>query len=60
MPRVGFESTIPVFERTKTIHALDCAATVIGKESSYLTENALRLHYKINRLTVFREITVII
>jgi hypothetical protein len=27
MPRVGFEPTIPVFERTKTVHALDSAAT---------------------------------
>jgi hypothetical protein len=30
MPRVGFESTIPVFERAKTVHALDGAATLIG------------------------------
>jgi hypothetical protein len=30
MPQVGFESTIPVFERAKTFHALDLAATVIG------------------------------
>jgi hypothetical protein len=30
MPLVGFEPTIPVFERAKTFHALDCAATVIG------------------------------
>jgi hypothetical protein len=30
MPSVGFEPTIPVFERAKTVHALDCAATVIG------------------------------
>jgi uncharacterized membrane protein len=28
MPRVGFESTTPVFERAKTVHAL--ASTVIG------------------------------
>jgi hypothetical protein len=27
---VGFEPTIPVFERAKTVHALDCAATVNG------------------------------
>jgi hypothetical protein len=27
---VGFESTIPVFERAKAFHALDRAATVIG------------------------------
>jgi hypothetical protein len=30
MPWVGFEPTIPVFERTKTVHALNRAATVIG------------------------------
>jgi hypothetical protein len=29
MPQVGFEPTIPVFERAKTVHALDCEATVI-------------------------------
>jgi hypothetical protein len=31
MPSVGFEPTIPAFERVKTVHALDRAATVIGK-----------------------------
>jgi hypothetical protein len=30
MPQVGFEPTIPVFERVKTVHALEGAATVIG------------------------------
>jgi hypothetical protein len=30
MIQVEFEPTIPVFERAKTVHALDCAATVIG------------------------------
>jgi hypothetical protein len=30
MIRVGFEPTIPVFRPEKTVHALDCAATVIG------------------------------
>jgi hypothetical protein len=30
MPRVEFESKIPAFERAKTVHALDRAATVIG------------------------------
>jgi hypothetical protein len=30
MPQVGFELTIPVFERAKTVHALDRAVTVIG------------------------------
>jgi hypothetical protein len=27
--RVGFEPTVPAFERAKTVHALDRAATVI-------------------------------
>jgi hypothetical protein len=31
IPWVGFEPTIPVFERAKTSHALDHAATVIGR-----------------------------
>jgi hypothetical protein len=30
MPQMGFAPTTPVFERAKTIHALDRAATVIG------------------------------
>jgi hypothetical protein len=30
MPQVGFEHTIPVFEREKIVRALDRAATVIG------------------------------
>jgi hypothetical protein len=35
MPRVGFEPTIPVFERAKMIHALDSTATVIGAAFNY-------------------------
>jgi hypothetical protein len=31
MPLVEFEVTTPVFEREKTVHALDRAATEIGK-----------------------------
>jgi hypothetical protein len=27
---MGFELTTPVFERAKTVHALDRAATVVG------------------------------
>jgi hypothetical protein len=30
MPRVGFEPTTPMFEQVKTVHVLDCMATVIG------------------------------
>jgi hypothetical protein len=31
MPWVGFETTIPAFERAKTVHASDRSATVTGK-----------------------------
>jgi hypothetical protein len=31
MPSVGLEPMFPVFERPKTVHASDGAATVIGK-----------------------------
>jgi hypothetical protein len=30
MPRVEIEPTIPVFEKAKTVHALDRVSTVIG------------------------------
>jgi hypothetical protein len=30
---VGFEPTIPAFERAKTVHALDRAAIVIGRHA---------------------------
>jgi hypothetical protein len=31
MPRVGFETTIPLVERATTVHALDRAAAVIAR-----------------------------
>jgi hypothetical protein len=37
MPPVGFEHTIPAFEREKTIHAFDRAATAIGVLWDYPT-----------------------
>jgi hypothetical protein len=30
MPEAEFEPTVPMFERAKTVHALDRAATVTG------------------------------
>jgi hypothetical protein len=52
MPSVGFEPTIPAFERAKTVHALDSAATVIGTlitgfldlVTSFLKANVTILH----------------
>jgi hypothetical protein len=42
------ESVTPAFERTKTVHALDCAATVIGISFIYvLFKNViLYVHYQ--------------
>jgi hypothetical protein len=39
MPRVGFEPTIPAFERAKTVHASDRAATVIGNDVIHFAKN---------------------
>jgi hypothetical protein len=39
MPQVGFEPMSPVFEREKTVHALDRAATVIGMELTIPNRN---------------------
>jgi hypothetical protein len=38
MPWMGFEPTIAEFERTKKVHALDRAATVIVILNNYATE----------------------
>jgi hypothetical protein len=38
MPGVGFEPTISVFERAKTVHALDRAAAAIGLPTVYRTK----------------------
>jgi hypothetical protein len=40
MPPVGFEPTIPVFKRAKTVHALGCVATVIGHKEITLGKYA--------------------
>jgi hypothetical protein len=42
MPQGEFVPAIPVFERAKTVRALDCASTVIGKkDNSQLLANIL-------------------
>jgi len=35
IPRAGFEPTIPVFERLKTVRALDLMAIIIFKNSAF-------------------------
>jgi hypothetical protein len=37
---VGFEPMTPVFERAKTVHALDRVATVIGRTRRYMTQKS--------------------
>jgi hypothetical protein len=39
MFRVGFKPTNPVFERAKTVHALDRAATEIGIRNVVRNQN---------------------
>jgi hypothetical protein len=51
MPQVRFEPTIPVFERAKTVHALDRAATVIGF-CTFVAPN-FPLSYAVRVLLVF-------
>jgi hypothetical protein len=42
MPRVGFETTTPLFEVEKAVHALDRAATVFGYKPPSLRFNKAR------------------
>jgi hypothetical protein len=45
MPWVGFEPTIPAFERAKTVHALDRAATVIGRHITHALTNSVLIKF---------------
>jgi hypothetical protein len=49
MTPVGFEPTIPVFERAKTVHALDRAAIVIDG-GSFTREKIKQMSIKIKIL----------
>jgi hypothetical protein len=42
LSRVGFEPSMPVFKRVKTVHALDRAATVIGPDKYTAFRNVSR------------------
>jgi hypothetical protein len=51
IPQLGFEPTIPVFERAKTVHALDGAAIVIGLSNSDVPKmhiNHIALYYNMS------------
>jgi hypothetical protein len=55
---VGFEPTIKAFERGKTAHALDSAATVIGHISQLLkmTQFVFNFYLLISLLYIYRAI----
>jgi hypothetical protein len=52
---VGFELTIPVFERAKTVHALDRATAVIGPEASTSSKYNFKIQFKLQRKYTTKE-----
>jgi hypothetical protein len=52
MPLVGFEPTVPVFERPKTIHALYRAAIVVGCVTMYTKFNLSRFALSEGKLAI--------
>jgi hypothetical protein len=42
MPHVEFEPATSVFQRAKTVHVLDRAATVVGKFTFYRYQQSLK------------------
>jgi hypothetical protein len=55
MPRVGFEPTIPVFERAETVHVLDRAATVNGDFPTRTAKNLFLILLTKNDHNVFQK-----
>jgi hypothetical protein len=47
-PRVGFEPMSSAFERAKTVHALECAAAVMGRKYLYRNNKVYNLISDIN------------
>jgi hypothetical protein len=45
MPRVGFETTIPVFKRAKIFHALDRGAAMIGQLAPSELKSEVMINY---------------
>jgi hypothetical protein len=54
MPLVGFEPTTPVFERAKTVHAVDHTTTVIGYITSADTNKLKWIQHKFTHLSFNR------
>jgi hypothetical protein len=60
MPRVRFESTIPEFERVKTLHALDStvifmASLVLGNSISLSTAGFLHTYSCLNSQSLVQD-----
>jgi hypothetical protein len=56
MPQVGFEPTIPVFQRANTVHALDRAATVNHHVQIHLVAfafSSILVIYFLARMVIF-------
>jgi hypothetical protein len=60
MPRVGFEPTIPVLERSKTVHALERAATAIGIYSELHCQNNQGWILVQRSITIFKHLISLI
>jgi hypothetical protein len=60
MHRLGFEFTIPVFELAKTVHALERAATVIGRNQVHMHKNRriqrFTLKFRLNIMLTVEEV----
>jgi hypothetical protein len=55
MPWVGFEPTVPVFERAKTVHALDRSGTVIASSTYTLSKTSLTWRHTFSMLPYWRK-----
>jgi hypothetical protein len=56
MPQVGFETTIPIFERAKTVHALDRAANLIGEYITLVHNKQTYISKSLSRCKISKNI----
>jgi hypothetical protein len=66
MPQVGFKPTIAVSERTKTVHALNCMAIMMGElflmqliYLFYATVPAFQTHFFLNLIKKDKVVSVL-
>jgi hypothetical protein len=48
---VGYEPKIPAFVRVKTVHALDCEATVIGTSTEWIMKIP-KIHFDLTSVSI--------